>query len=60
MATVRTGTPSSYDELKALITQRYGDLSSRLQQIAEFALHHPNDMALGTVASTSATRSAVR
>lgn len=53
MAIVRSATPSTYDDLKALITQRYDELSGRLQQIAEFALHHPNDMALGTVAAVA-------
>lgn len=42
--------PRDFEELKSQIARRYGDLSGRLQQIAEFALHHPNDMALGTVA----------
>lgn len=53
MATVRIATPTTYDDLKALIAQRYDALSGRLQQIAEFALHHPNDMALGTVAAVA-------
>ena len=43
--------PRDFEELKSQIARRYGDLSGRLQQIAEFALHHPNDMALGTVAA---------
>jgi len=49
----RASTPSSFDELKQLIGSRYGELSGRLQQIAEFALEHPNDMALGTVAAVA-------
>jgi DNA-binding MurR/RpiR family transcriptional regulator len=59
MTTPRSAIPATYEDLKTLITQRYGDLSSRLQQIAEFALHHPNDMALGTVAAV-ATRAGVQ
>lgn len=50
----RAPTPSSFDELKQLIGSRYGELSGRLQQIAEFVLEHPNDMALGTVAAVAA------
>lgn len=50
----RVSTPASFDDLKQLITSRYDGLSGRLQQIAEFALEHPNDMALGTVATVAA------
>jgi DNA-binding MurR/RpiR family transcriptional regulator len=50
----RASTPTSFDELKQLIGSRYGELSGRLQQIAEFVLEHPNDMALGTVAAVAA------
>jgi DNA-binding MurR/RpiR family transcriptional regulator len=50
----RVSTPKSFDDLKQLISSRYGELSGRLQQIAEFALEHPNDMALGTVAVVAA------
>jgi DNA-binding MurR/RpiR family transcriptional regulator len=49
----RVPTPKSFEDLKALITSRYGELPGRLQQIAEFALQHPNDMALGTVAAVA-------
>ena len=55
----RISTPTSFDDLKQLISSRYGELSGRLQQIAEFALEHPNDMALGTVAAV-ATRAGVQ
>jgi DNA-binding MurR/RpiR family transcriptional regulator len=55
----RVSTPTSFDDLKQLISSRYGELSGRLRQIAEFALEHPNDMALGTVA-TVATRAGVQ
>ncbi len=55
----RVSTPASFDDLKQLISSRYGELSGRLQQIAEFALEHPNEMALGTVAAV-ATRAGVQ
>ncbi len=40
----------SYDELRGAIAQKHRALSGRLQQIAEFVLDHPTDVALGTVA----------
>lgn len=43
--------PLTFDELKSEIARRQLGLPARLRQIAEFAVHHPNDMALGTVAS---------
>ena len=43
--------PKTFDDLRAEIARRYGRLPPRLRQIAEFALQHPNDMALGTVAN---------
>jgi DNA-binding MurR/RpiR family transcriptional regulator len=55
----RVSAPASFDDLKQLISHRYGELSDRLRQIAEFALEHPNDMALGTVAAV-ATRAGVQ
>lgn len=48
----------SYDELRGAIAQRHRALSGRLQQIAEFVLDHPTDVALGTVAEI-AERAAV-
>jgi DNA-binding MurR/RpiR family transcriptional regulator len=39
-----------YDELRGAIAARHRELSGRLQQIAEFVLDHPTDVALGTVA----------
>jgi DNA-binding MurR/RpiR family transcriptional regulator len=48
----------SYDELRGAIAQRHRALSGRLQQIAEFVLDHPTDVALGTVAEV-ASRSGV-
>ena len=44
------GSAMSYDELRGTIAQRHRALSGRLQQIAEFVLDHPTDVALGTVA----------
>ncbi|MFM9847923.1 MAG: MurR/RpiR family transcriptional regulator [Hyphomicrobiaceae bacterium] len=44
---------STYDALREAIAQRYPGLSDRLQLIAEFALEHPTDMALGTVAEVA-------
>jgi DNA-binding MurR/RpiR family transcriptional regulator len=45
--------PRTYDDLRESISRRYAELPGRLRQIAEFALHHPNDMAFGTVAAIS-------
>ena len=44
------GSAMSYDELRGAIAQQHRALSGRLQQIAEFVLDHPTDVALGTVA----------
>lgn len=44
------GPAMNYDELRGAIAQRHRALSGRLQQIAEFVLDHPTDVALGTVA----------
>ncbi len=44
-------TPTEYEELRATIVKRHGELSDRLRRIAEFAVQHPNEMALDTVAS---------
>ena len=44
-------TPTEYEELRATIAKRHGKLSDRLRRIAEFAVQHPNEMALDTVAS---------
>lgn len=48
------GTAMGYDELRGAIAQRHRALSGRLQQIAEFVLDHPTDVALGTVAEIAA------
>jgi DNA-binding MurR/RpiR family transcriptional regulator len=47
MSTAAPGTPS---ELQQRILAEYKNLSNRLQQIAQFAVDHPNDMALETTA----------
>lgn len=44
-------TPTEYEELRATIAKRHGELSDRLRRIAEFAVQNPNEMALDTVAS---------
>lgn len=51
--------PSSYENLRTVISGRHETLSKRLRQIAEFALANPNDMALETV-SEIAKRAAVQ
>jgi DNA-binding MurR/RpiR family transcriptional regulator len=43
----------SYDDLRGAIAQRHRALSGRLQQIAEFVLDHPTEVALGTVAEVA-------
>jgi DNA-binding MurR/RpiR family transcriptional regulator len=48
------GNAISYDELRGAIAQRHRALSGRLQQIAEFVLEHPTEVALGTVAEVAA------
>ena len=44
---------TTYDELRGAIAQRHRALSGRLQQIAEFVLDHPTEVALGTVAEVA-------
>jgi len=41
----------SYEELKGSLSRLYPGLSPQLQRIATFALEHPHDMALDTVAT---------
>jgi DNA-binding MurR/RpiR family transcriptional regulator len=43
--------PRSYEDLRSLIARKHPELSDRLRRIAEFAVQHPNDMALKTVAA---------
>lgn len=51
----RTDTPQheTYEALRAEIARRHARFSDRLKVIAEFALDHPTDMALGTVAEVA-------
>lgn len=51
----RTETPQheTYEALRAEIARRHARFSDRLKVIAEFALDHPTDMALGTVAEVA-------
>ena len=41
--------PLDFDALKTAITERYDKLSKRLKQVAEYAIAHPDDMALETI-----------
>lgn len=45
-----TAAARSYDELKGSLSRVYPGLSPQLQRIATYALEHPHDMALDTVA----------
>jgi DNA-binding MurR/RpiR family transcriptional regulator len=45
--------PTSAEELRAAILERYESLSKRLQQIARYVLDEPNEMALETLAVIS-------
>lgn len=52
---IRADTPphDAYESLRAEIARRHARFSDRLRVIAEFALDHPTDMALGTVAEVA-------
>jgi len=52
---IRTQTPQhdAYETLRSEIARRHAHFSDRLRVIAEFALDHPTDMALGTVAEVA-------
>lgn len=45
--------PTNYEGLRQEIARQHGDFSDRLRVIAEFALEHPTEMALGTVAEVA-------
>jgi len=45
---------SNYEQIQAEISRRFPDLSRQLQRIARFALEHPHDVALDTVAEAAA------
>jgi DNA-binding MurR/RpiR family transcriptional regulator len=51
--TKRPRAPGTFDELRREIARLHADFSDRLRLIAEFALEHPTDMALGTVAEVA-------
>lgn len=44
---------STYDELKEAIGRAYADMPRQLQRIARFAMQHPHELALGTVAAVA-------
>jgi DNA-binding MurR/RpiR family transcriptional regulator len=46
----RPGRPATFDALHGAIAARYARLSRRLQQVGEYALAHPDHMALETIA----------
>ena len=46
--------PEDYEGLRAAIRARYETLSNRLRQIASYALDHPTDMAMATIAVIAA------
>jgi DNA-binding MurR/RpiR family transcriptional regulator len=48
-----TSQHETYETLRAEIARRHARFSDRLKVIAEFALDHPTDMALGTVAEVA-------
>src|SRR3546814_10710619 len=50
-----TAAAETYDALRAEISARHAGLSRQLQKIARYALDHPNDMALETVATIAAS-----
>jgi len=46
--------PTDFDMLQQAIAERFDKLSKRLQQVAEYALAHPDDVALETIAVIAA------
>jgi DNA-binding MurR/RpiR family transcriptional regulator len=47
------GSPKTFDSLHKAIVRQYPHLSKRLKQIASFALEHPSDLALETIATVA-------
>ena len=45
--------PADYEAICRQIQSEYGNLSRRLQDVAQFALEHPTDMAIATIATLS-------
>jgi DNA-binding MurR/RpiR family transcriptional regulator len=56
MATEDGGVPAprNFEELRGLVAASQADLPKRLAQAAQYALAHPNEIALGTAASIAA------
>lgn len=52
-AKAKSAPQSRYEELRGKIARQHSGFSDRLQTIAEFALEHPTDMALGTIAEVA-------
>ena len=48
---ITSSPPGDPQTLQAEISTRYEELSNRLQQIARYAVDHPNDMAMETIAT---------
>lgn len=51
MTSVRKPVARNYEDLTAHMARRHPEFSDRLRRIAEYAVQHPNEMALGTVSS---------
>jgi DNA-binding MurR/RpiR family transcriptional regulator len=52
-AKAKTPRQRTYEDLRGDIARQHPEFSDRLRTIAEFALEHPTDMALGTVAEVA-------
>jgi DNA-binding MurR/RpiR family transcriptional regulator len=52
-AKAKTARQRTYEDLRGDIARQHPAFSDRLRTIAEFALEHPTDMALGTVAEVA-------
>lgn len=48
--TVESSPPDSVEKLHEAITARHANLSRRLQQVAQYVMDHPHDMAIETLA----------
>jgi DNA-binding MurR/RpiR family transcriptional regulator len=49
----RDNSPATFESLRQEIARQHAQFSDRLRVIAEFALEHPTEMALGTVAEVA-------
>ncbi len=45
--------PRTFEDLKAVLANRYGSLSAQLQRIAQYVVDHPDEVALDTVTVTA-------